>query len=319
MQDYKAIIIDNLAAMKAIEARNKHVFKAKAYQKVINQLKGLKTPISNLDDLNGLDGVGSGIKGKLKAILEQGDLNAAKEELKNKDVRMAMETMTQVMGIGEVKARELVVNHGVMTIDALKAHADLLNHKQQLGLMHHGDFLKRIPRKEMDRHKIFIDEIIPKDRFMYEIAGSYRRGMASSGDIDVLVTLADGIPDVGGAFQSMINVLKSKKYLVGDFGFGTEKYLGIARLPRFKTYRRIDIMYIPRDRYAFALFYFTGSQAFNISMRNKALDQGYSLSEHGLKHIRGPNKGIFVTSRVFAIEQDIFDFLNVPYVCPKER
>lgn len=225
------------------------------------------------------------------------------------------------MAVGMVKARELVEKHGIMTVDALRERADLLNDKQRLGLEYHEDFMKRIPRKEMDRHKEFIASAIPAAQYTFEISGSYRRGMADSGDIDVLVTSNEGsAPEEAKAtFQKIVEKLKAAKYLVDEFGFGAEKYLGIAKLPRFHSNRRIDIMYVPREKFAFALLYFTGSQAFNIAMRNKALELGYSLSEHGFKYAKGARKGEFYTERAFATEKDIFEFLNMPYVAPVDR
>ena len=226
----------------------------------------------------------------------------------------------QIMSVGSVKARELVEKHGITTIEQLRARPDLLNEKQLMGLKYHDDFVLRIPRKEMERHEQFIVEAMPNE-FKFVIAGSYRRGLASSGDIDVLVTSKAPLPESETLekFKSVIATLKEKKYLKDDFGFGKEKYLGVSKLPRFKHFRRIDVMYISPDKFAFALLYFTGSQAFNIAMRNKALEMGYSLSEHGLKHTKGSSKGEFVTDILFHDEQDIFKFLNMTYVAPVER
>lgn len=314
--DYKQAIIDNLQAMRTIEVKNKQVFKARAYDKVIRQIKEMQGPVSTLDDLATVNGIGDSIKEKLKTIFEKGYLNAATSELQNVEKEQAIEKLTAVMAIGGVKARELVEKHNITTIEQLREHTDLLNDKQRLGLKYHDDFQKRIPRKEMDRHRDFIAEVMPEG-YQFEIAGSYRRGLPTSGDIDVLITSSD--PGTAKeSFQKIVKLLKAK-YLIDDFGFGNEKYLGIARLPRFHTNRRIDLMYIAPEKFAFALLYFTGSQSFNIAMRNKALEQGYSLSEHGLKYMRGAEKGEFVKSAQFNTEKDIFDFLGMAYVDTKHR
>lgn len=318
-EDVKQILIDNLQAMRVIEIKNKQPFKARAYDKVIKQIKAIQHPIIRVEDLDGIDGVGDRIKEKFKTIFEVGFLNAAVSELPNANNERAIEELTKIMAVGMVKARELVEKHGIMTVDELRNHEELLNDKQRLGLKYHEDFLKRIPRKEMDRHRDFIATVIPSGRYMFEISGSYRRGLADSGDIDVLVTSDDPPETAKATFQNIIEKLKASKYLIDEFGFGIEKYLGIARLPRFRSNRRIDIMYVPRERFAFALLYFTGSQAFNISMRNKALELGFSLSEHGLKYSKGARKGELYADRSFATEQDIFEFLKMPYVAPTDR
>ena len=72
---------------------------------------------------------------------------------------------------------------------------NILNNKQKIGLKYYEDLLKRIPRKEMEKHDKFITEFInsidKNDDLIYEIVGSYRRNASNSGDIDVLCTTKD--------------------------------------------------------------------------------------------------------------------------------
>jgi DNA polymerase lambda len=70
----------------------------------------------------------------------------------------------------------------------------------------------------------------------------------------------------------------------------------------------------PKDQYGFALLYFTGSDKFNIKMRQDALDKGYSLSDHALKPIK-PGKEVISCPT----EEDVFTALERPYKTPKER
>jgi len=95
--------------------------------------------------------------------------------------------------------------------------------------------------------------------------------------------------------------------------------MGASKLPRHRTVRRLDIVYVPPEEYAFALLYFTGSQEFNIRMRKIALDKGYSLSEHGLKIMKGKEKGAFYRGHEFRTEKDVFTFLEMDYVAPEKR
>ena len=94
--------------------------------------------------------------------------------------------------------------------------------------------------------------------------------------------------------------------------------MGICKLPRHKTNRRLDMIYTDYTNYSFTLLYFTGSGQFNIDMRNHALSLGYSLSEYGLKYSKGKNKGNFVEHK-FENEKDIFEFLGIKYIKPEDR
>ena len=56
--------------------------------------------------------------------------------------------------------------------------------------------------------------------------------------------------------------------------------------------RRIDFMFTPKKEFAFAILYFTGSKEFNTVMRQRALDLGYSMNEHGFtKMVDGKKAG----------------------------
>ena len=55
-------------------------------------------------------------------------------------------------------------------------------------------------------------------------------------------------------------------------------------------------------------------------MRQRALDLGYTLNEHGFHHMVNGKKGkALETPALFANEKDIFDFLNMVYKKPTER
>jgi DNA polymerase/3'-5' exonuclease PolX len=322
--DFKQTIIDNMKAIRKIEQTNKQFFKVRAYNRVIKELENFATPIYTLQDLDSVPGIGEGIRKKLVEIFETGFVAAAAEELTNLEDERVIETLTGVMNIGPVKARELFTKHNIRSIAQLRESPALLNAKQLAGLTYYEDFLKRIPRKEMDKHNTFVKSIIDninasheikeKDPIIFEIAGSYRRGVSSSGDIDVLVSCTN----CSKAISTIVDSLKSKKYVVETFANGDGKYMGACRLPRHKTVRRLDIVFVPSNQYPFALLYFTGSQAFNIAMRKTALEKGLSLSEHGLKYTKGPKKGEFM-SHDFQTEADVFTFLGMPTTSPTGR
>jgi DNA polymerase/3'-5' exonuclease PolX len=73
-----------------------------------------------------------------------------------------------------------------------------------------------------------------------------------------------------------------------------------------------------KHEFPFAEFYFTGDQSFNIELRNYALSKGYSLSEYGLKHTEGKQKGNYVDKK-FTTEKEIFEFLELEFIPPNER
>jgi DNA polymerase beta len=311
--DYTRIIITNLKMLMQIELKNKATFKVRAYANAIKHIGELGHPIYTIDDIGK---IGKGTLERIVMIIKDGYTTDTKDTNIN-DNHKYIELFTNIMTIGNIKANELVEKYNITTIDELRKHPELLNNKQKMGLKYYDDFLLRIPRKEMDQHLEYISDAIKQHdpNMVFSIVGSYRRNAESSGDIDVLITHPD---NDATKFKSILKYLTQTQYLVDDFAFGKEKYLGVSKIINC-PFRRIDIMYMDPYRFPFAMLYFTGSKEFNVKLRVHALKLGYSLSEHGLKYMIGENKGKFVSDVQFADEKDIFAFLKVKYIEPCER
>ena len=84
------------------------------------------------------------------------------------------------------------------------------------------------------------------------IVGSYRRGAADSGDIDVIIT--SGADDMG-VHKRFVKELQSSGIITDVLSTGKTKTLAIGKLPDSDKHRRIDIMYSPPDEYSFCLLY----------------------------------------------------------------
>ena len=309
----KQILVNGFKMLKSNLAKdNLTTFKIKAYNTAIKAIECHDGDIKDIEDIKGLS------KKMQEKAADMISNPAVQEDIKDNAGKLAaFELFSNVMGVGDVKAKELVNTHNILSIEHLTANQHLLNDKQKLGLKHYDDFLDRIPRKEMDKHDSFLETHLKSMGLEYCVVGSYRRGVVSSGDIDVLIT-DNNLEKDTDVLKKVVSLLEKQKYLSDAFAFGKEKYLGTAKLPRFKRYRRIDLLYINKNKYPFALLYFTGSQAFNIKMRQVALDKGLSLSEHGFKYLDGDMKGEFVGD-VFRTENDIFKYIGMEYVEPHQR
>jgi len=315
----KDIIISALEKMRKKEIAEKQPFKARAYANVIKQLESFDKPITKFADLEGVTGIGESIKHKIIEILETGHLEAV-EAYDADPKNIFFEQLLRIHAIGPAKAKELVDKYNISTLEQLENNKHLLNEKQLIGLKYFGEFDIRIPRIEMDKHNQFINDTIKHIDPLYkvELAGSYRRGEKDSGDIDVLITHPDDSLDHEKGFKQIIDEFMKKKYVTDIFALGGKKCLAVCKANRHKHFRRIDFMFTHKNEFPFALAYFTGNQAFNIDMRNLALEHGYSLSEYGFKYTQGEHKGEFVDA-VFETENDIFDYINLVYVTPKDR
>ena len=87
----------------------------------------------------------------------------------------------------------------------------------------------------------------------------------------------------------------------------------MSKLPRGRP-RRIDFLYCHPNEFPFALLHFTGSGTFNQVLRAHATKKGCSLSEHGIKYLDGKQN-----THSFREEKDIFEFLEIDWLHPKDR
>jgi DNA polymerase beta len=164
----------------------------------------------------------------------------------------------------------------------------------------------------MDEHAAILSKACPSSLTM-DIVGSYRRGAASSGDIDVLLK-AEG-KQSNKAFTTMVENIKAAYPIVEILALGPKKCMAIIKLGPTTTARRLDLLLTPAAEYAYALFYFTGSDKFNVAIRSHALELGYSLNEHTLSL----TDSSMPAPPPMETEQDIFTFLGLKYILPTER
>jgi DNA polymerase beta len=316
-QSVKEKILTALLSLKQKAVAENEPFKVRAYNKAIKEIEGLSS-IQSVNDIKSLPGIGAKIQAKISEILETGSLQEATDAAEAYSLD-AYNALQEVHGIGPAKARDLITKHKILTVDALRAEVeknpDLLTSSQKIGLHFLDDLQKRIPRAEMEKHEVYVRKILPRE-FEMAVVGSYRRGAATSGDFDVMIT-SHTLPEpaAASAFQDVIEHFEEVGYLKAAFAKGAHKYMGVCRLPKVHTHRHIDLLLCKPEEYWYTILYFTGSDVFNVSMRKMCLQKGYSLSEHGLKIMR---EGLPVPP-LMKSEKDIFDFLGFTYVKPEDR
>ena len=288
-------------------------FKARAYQKAQETIVMYQGDITseNYRDLESLPGIGSNVIAKIDEYIKTGTLRVLERERAD-----PYHIFTEIYGIGPKKAKDLI-DKGITTIDQLRQNQDEhLNTIQQVGLKYYEDILLRIPRSEIDEYNKIFNNTYEKTKDVdtkYEIVGSYRRNVKSSGDIDVIITSQNR--DV---FKRFIDSLLEKGIILEILSRGPTKSLVIAKLPTENNARRVDFLYTTPEEYPFAVLYFTGSKIFNTVMRGRALAMGYSLNEHGMYKMDGKQKGAKIEQR-FENEASIFDFLKMKYKNPEDR
>jgi len=307
------IFIQLMETLADIMTKRGEPFRARAYQKAQGTILSFPEDIFHCEQLKGKPSIGPAIMEKLCEYVEKGTVDII-EKYKNNPVTI----LSDVYGIGPKKAVELV-NNGITSIAKLRENQQLLNDIQRVGLHYYEDILKRIPRSEIEKYKQIFTSVFKESQIKgvknFEIVGSYRRGAETSGDIDIIIT-----SDNQQVYHHFIDTLIKKNIIYEVLSRGSTKCLVIAKIPEVETFRRLDFLYTSSEEFPFAILYFTGSKIFNTVIRQRALDMGLSMNEHGLYHLKEGNKekGKKVDC-LFKTEKDIFNYLKIEYKSPEER
>jgi DNA polymerase/3'-5' exonuclease PolX len=230
------------------------------------------------------------------------------------DYNSVMKMFNCVWGAGPVRCKTWW-NKGCRTLQDLEKVPDLMTRQQLIGLKYYEEFMEKIPRKEVARVGIAVHKVLQDcdSDFIMQVCGSYRRGCAESGDIDILITHPKfpTAKSLEGMLPKLVGLLTDYKVLTDHLSLGNDKYMGVCGING--KHRRIDIKMIPYKEWWYALLYFTGSASLNKRMRTKAIKMGMKLNEKGLYEANS-GKRLNADS-----EKEIFKHLDMKYLEPTQR
>ncbi len=136
-------------------------------------------------------------------------------------------------------------------------------------------------------------------------AGSLRRGRDTAGDLDILVT---------GPACAEDQVAAAVEYTAAYPLAGTILAKGANKVSfRMRSGLQVDVRLLPEGSFGAALQYFTGSKTHNVSIRQRALRRGFTLSEYALARVED---GSFVAG---ASEEEIYAALGLQWIPPELR
>ena len=276
-----------------------------------------------------IKGIGEKIAKKIDEILLTGTLkefyNNDSEKSNNKnnnqnnDQNKILDELLLITGIGNVRAKNLI-SSGIKDIESLKKAIEdkkiKSTHHIDIGIKYYNDLKIKIPRDDIDKIKIIINDVIKKidKNLLFEICGSYRRGLSESGDVDILISNPNYLENIYDQkfLTNIIKELEKINFIIDHLtSKGNTKFMGICKIN--KIARRIDIRIVNYQSYYTSIIYFTGSKEFNIYLRKEALSKNYTLNEYFLTNIHtGEHMSIHS-------EKEIFEILEIPYLETKER
>ena len=317
-----ARLLDETAAL--LEIDDADPFRVRSYRRAAEaveqqtiQLETLTRPDADPKALLAIGGIGKGMAANIRDLVLTGTM-PLREELLTR-YRPSMLTLLRLPGMGPKTVALLFSALGVADIDALEEAAkrgDLLT-LPRMGQKFTDKLLKGIEdyRKNTSRFRIDvarghaerISELIRQFPGIETIipAGSLRRGRESVGDLDLLVTGPACEPEVVAAAVEHVASLPLIDKLLAK---GQNKVSFTLR-----NNLQVDVRLLPRASYGAALQYFTGSKHHNVTLRQRAIKRGYTLSEYALLRLEDNHVVAAAT------EEEIYNALDLEYIPPELR
>src|ERR1700693_1564118 len=269
------------------------------------------------DRLGELNGIGDAITKKIFEYVQTGRLEYF-EKLRAEFPETIIE-LFEITGLGGKKVKALYEQLGVKTIVELETAAkdgrisalagfgaktavNLLQAIEQQR-KHSGRFL-------MSDAKIWSDELLDHfqghpDVSQISAGGSFRRGRETIGDLDILIATKHP--------QRIIEHFLSHRAIDRVLAQGETKASVLLNHGI-----QADLRVVANLEFPFALCYFTGSKEHNVTLRGRALQNGWTLNEYRL----GPepsSKRVPKPIPNIQTEGDLYRALGLVYIPPELR
>jgi DNA polymerase (family 10) len=142
-------------------------------------------------------------------------------------------------------------------------------------------------------------------------AGSLRRGRETAGDLDLLATGPACEPDRAAEAVAYTAAYPGIRDMIAKGENKVSFYLGNSL--------QVDVRLLPSGSYGAALQYFTGSKMHNVSLRQRALKMGYTLSEWSLARLQDGPDGPAGAVIAAETEEAIYAALGMDWIPPEMR
>jgi DNA polymerase (family 10) len=306
-----AAIFDEIADL--LELRRENPFRVRAYRRAAQVVRGqareLAEQIADGVDPRSLPGIGRDLGAKIREIVATGRCRAL-EQLR-RQVPHGLEELLQLPGLGPARVRQLEAELGVKTPAGLhkalrdgrlrtlrgfgpKLEARLAGALQQPAA---GRRMLRSTAAQYGRGLVARLGRLPGVNRV-ELAGSYRRGRETVGDLDLLA--------LSSRPRLVVEALARDEEVAEVLAAGPTR-----ASVKLACGLQVDLRVVGADSFGAALHYFTGSKAHNIRLRRLAQARGLKVNEYGV--FRGARRVAGST------EESVFASVGLPWIPPELR
>jgi DNA polymerase (family 10) len=311
-----AVIFDEMADLLEIEEANP--FRVRAYRNAARTIRGLGQELQQLvadgEDLTRLPGIGKDLAAKIQEILITGHAKAL--DTLHQEVPATLEALLKIPGLGPKRVKVLYQDLHIKTLKQLEnaARRQRLRELPGFGAKTEQHILEAIAahRSTEKRFLHFVARGYAEPLVAYlqtvagvkqvVVAGSYRRGQETVGDLDILVTATAGseVMERFIHYDEVDEVVSKGKTRATVF-----LHSGL----------QVDLRVVEQRSFGAALHYFTGSKAHNIQIRRLGQQRGLKINEYGVFNVKGKAEK-WVSGET---EESVFKAVGLPFIPPELR
>ena len=296
----------------------------RSYEKAAELIDSLPESIEQLvktpEKLKELPGIGDRMVEHLEEIVKSGDYTLRQKLLKKYPATIL--DLLQLQSLGPKKVAFLFKKFKAATVADVEklAREEKLRSLEGFGEKSEQNILKAVEvfkkstgRFHLDAAEDAAEKIIAhikkagKAAESVTPAGSLRRGKETVGDLDLLVTLADG-----HTAQKQVDALA--EHILKYPGIDQTLAHGENKVSfTLQNGLQVDVRLLEKENFGAALLYFTGSKEHNVALRGRANDMGWTLNEYQLATLKGEKR---VAGRT---EEEIYEKLKLDFIPPELR
>ena len=316
-KDEIAGVLENFGRL--LELKGENPFKVRAYSNAVRALETLAEPLETLvaeERLEGVDGIGKAIAEKITTLVRTGSLPQY-DELREAFPADIL-TLFDLQGLGAKKIKALYDAHKISSITSLaRACRDgRVAAMPGFGEKTAANILAAIEHRKKNAGIFLLGEVAPiaqrllddlrshPEITLAEVAGSYRRGKETVGDLDLIAATREPklVSEDFAAHELVERVIAA----------GATKTSVIL-----KNGIQCDLRVVSGAEFPFAIQYFTGSKEHNVRLRGRALERGWSLNEYRFSEAEG--RKLAEPLPEVREEGDIYRSLGLRYIAPELR
>lgn len=307
-----AAIFDELADLLEIEGANP--FRVRAYRNAARSVRGMGRELGDWvaegKDLTRLPGIGKELAAKIVEILDTG--TAAALQKLHERIPATLGDLLKIPGLGPKRVKVLYSELGIENLRQLEqaVRDGRLSKLPGFGSKTEQHVLDLLATQRQKKPRMLRAVAVPYAEGLVGylkglpgvkevvVAGSYRRGKETVGDLDILITAANTSPVMDRFVEyDEVDQVISK---------GSTRASVILRCGL-----QVDLRVVEQQSFGAALHYFTGSKAHNIQIRRLGQQHSLKINEYGV--FKGERRVAGKT------EASVFKSVGLPLIAPELR